>query len=352
MKKKGIVLVILLMAIGYAIVVTNMYIHGQTIISSSDDFNVYYSNALVNEIQDLSIVESDRKLVFSTNFDTLGQKYILDYDVTNGSANYDAELEMACTGGNEYLSVINNFDDKSILESLETRSGRLTLELVKSYTGSDMDVTIECEITANALERDSIKTGEAKASIEEDYSVGRLLFIGSERFNVISEDDEYVTLLAQYTLDSDYRQNSEDNNLSFSDTDGWEYSPGPKEIDIQSYDGNVKTYLQEYVSYLQDRTNDTTITGTLITLSELKNLGCTINDDYSFSFNLTCINSKYASWLVNNQRFWTRSTEPTNGNIWYVDDLGIIYSYSYNDTSIGIRPVIIVSKATLNNLKD
>ena len=83
---------------------------------------------------------------------------MLDYDVTNSSKNYDADLDMTCTGGNEYLTVTNVFDTTDNLLATDTRSGKLTLTLSKSYTGDDLDVNITCTIGANAVERNSMAT--------------------------------------------------------------------------------------------------------------------------------------------------------------------------------------------------
>ena len=160
-KKKTMLLVVLLMAVGFAAVSTTLYINGQTKINANhDDFNVYYSDAYVNGEQDKSVITDNTHISFTTELSTLGEKYVLDYEVTNGSKNYDAELVMECTEGNEYLTVTNEFDTTTNLEALKTRSGKLTLELKKSYAGdTDMDVTITCTIDANAIERDSL--GEA-----------------------------------------------------------------------------------------------------------------------------------------------------------------------------------------------
>ena len=161
-KKKTLLLVVLLMAVGFAAVSTTLYINGQTKINANqDDFNVYYSDALVNGIQDKSVIADDTHITFTTTLETLGEKYVLDYDVTNGSKNYDAKLVMECSEGNDYLTVTNEFDTTTNLEALKTRSGKLTLELIKSFAGdTDMDVTITCTIDANAIERESLAEEE------------------------------------------------------------------------------------------------------------------------------------------------------------------------------------------------
>ena len=372
-RKKTMLLVVLLMAVGFAAVSTTLYINGQTKINANqDDFNVYYSDALVNGVQDLSVVTDDTHISFTTTLETLGEQYVLDYDVTNGSKNYDAELEMTCTAGNEYLTVTNEFDTDENLAALATRSGKLTLELIQSYAGeTDMEVTIECTIDANAIERDALGEGEAASPVKQlakwthtdsdsngSVSVGDVMTLGTEipqTFNVISTTDDTVTMLASNVLGTDYRQTTSttysEYGVAFASTNGWGYTPGPKEIDIQTWSTNPKDYVNSYVSYLQTETGDTSITSNLITLAELKTLGCTINDDYSYTSGLTCANSSNAEWLVNGQYWWTRSANTaSSGGVWSVHPDGYLYSTGYYNTFYGVRPVITISKADLESL--
>ena len=79
-------------------------------------------------------------------------------------------------------------------------------------------------------------------------------------------------MLAQYNLGTDYRQSTTTNYVIFSDTDGWEYTPGPKEIDIQIWSTNPKTYVNAYVEYLKTELEDDSVTGDLITLKDSLNL--------------------------------------------------------------------------------
>ena len=110
--RKSILLVVLLLAVGFAAVSTTLYINSSTNINpNQDDFNVYYSDAYVNGEKDLSVITDDTHIVFETELSTLGEKYVLDYEVANGSKNYDAELSMTCTSSNDYLNIVNEFDD-------------------------------------------------------------------------------------------------------------------------------------------------------------------------------------------------------------------------------------------------
>ena len=150
-------------------------------------------------------------------------------------------------------------------------------------------------------------------------------------------------MLAQQNLGTNYRQSETQNGVAFASSNGWGYTPGPKEIDIKQYIGKASTYVSEYVTYLQsEMKGDFFVSGNLITLAELKSLGCTIQDDYSYTGNETCANSKYSSWLVNDQNWWTRSTPSSyggTGGVWGVSSSGILDDTYYVDL-YGIRPVI------------
>ena len=121
------------------------------------------------------------------------------------------------------------------------------------------------------------------------------------------------------------------------------------DIDIQQYDGNVKTYINEYVNYLKTQIGDTNLSGTLITLAELKSLGCTINDDYSYAEtgNHSCENSNNRDWLIISQNIWTRSAYPNiQYRVWIMRTTGILQGQDHQGTA-GIRPVITISKESL-----
>ena len=480
MKKKTILLVVLLLAVGFAAVTTTLFINGTTNIGTNkDDFEVYYSKALVNGVEDNSVITDDTHIVFTQEMKSVGETYVLDYDVTNGSRNYDAELSMSCTESNEYLNVTNVFDDNTTLPATETRTGKLTIELIKGYVGETAkEVSIECTINATALERNTLSNGtpankvfipvtavdstgnnlnatskeivgttkdilleklvesgivssasvvDALIEVESDdfnsiatttfdvskianngdtvvilhfdettqeweyiaeetvvdgkvtgnftsyspvafvvkkedgtyeaikgYSVGDTVTIGTEGFHVISNNGDTVTLFADYNLGTDYRQSTTTNYVKFSDTNGWEYTPGPKEINIQSYDGNAKTYVNNYVDYLKTQVSareTDTLTGNLITVTELIELGCKMNADYSYPSDTserTCNNSANKSWIVNGQNYWTRSA--STGSIyyvWYVYTSGGLGNGDYYNNR-GVRPVITISKSLLS----
>ena len=190
--KKSILLVLILMVVGFAAVSTTLYINGQTKINpNQDDFNVYFSDAYQNGKQDKSVIIDDTHIEFTTELSKLGDEYVLDYEVTNGSKNYDAELVMECTSGNEYLSVTNVFDTDTILPSLKDRMGKLTLRQIKSNAGEDVNVTIACTITANAVERESLgETNRSQISVDAVDSNDNNL--NAKSYQILGEEEDLL----------------------------------------------------------------------------------------------------------------------------------------------------------------
>ena len=339
-------ILLLFMVIGFATVTVTLSINGNAkILSDLDQFKVYFSDVKLNGSQDLSLVKSENELQFYFSFTGIGTTQVISYDVTNASKIFDASLNISCTSGDEYFSVVNVFDTSTNLEALGTRTGTLTMKKLKSISSdSDKDYSVTCTIDATPIERDSEAGGSIISPVQPiQLYTGNVISIDGENFNVISQTDTTVTMLAQYNLGTDYRQSTISNEIMFASGTGWEYTPGPKEIYFQNlYPG---TYINEYVLYLQEILGDIAISGTLITLTELKSLGCTINDDYSYSDGLTCANSSNKLWLVNGQSWWTRSANADdNGSIWYVNASGGLGSNSvkYYHQWAGVRPVITV----------
>lgn len=342
--------ILLFMVIGIAAVTTNVIVNMSTLINQNpDDFLVYFSDVEVNGTQDLTLVKSEKELVFNGEFSAIGDKKVISYDVTNASQNYDAEILIDCTQSTTYLNITNVFDMKNALSARSSRTGTLTIEL-STAVSEEVTQDVTCTITANAVERDSQGSGDVSESVERTFKEGDEVSIGDEVFNVISTTDTTVTMLAQKNISDSvpYKQTNIQVWTVFSETNGWEYTPGPKEIDVQTWSGDVKTILNNYVSYLNTE-YEVSVTGDLITLSQLGDLGCTVPSDYAYgSGGWTCVGSEYSDWLINGEYWWTRSAySVSSDNVWIVNGVGSPNYYSYTDDFSGVRPVITISKSVL-----
>jgi hypothetical protein len=182
------------------------------------------------------------------------------------------------------------------------------------------------------------------------YNIGDVIDIGGEKFNIIDYDDDTITMLAKYPLNGSYIQTDRTPDyVKLSSVGGWEYTPGPKEIDIDTFSPNIKIYLDAYEEYLQVLAWDGTITADLITLKQLGELGCTVSVDYSYLSDATCVNSPYFDWLINEQPWWTKSASSSaQYEAWFVNFDGDLsdYNVSYINT---VRPVVTLSIDALEN---
>ena len=346
--KLQILLTMLFIAVGIAAVSTNLIIEGNSaIVSNTDDFLVYFSNASVDGVEKLSIVKTEKELVFNAELSAVGDKKNVGYDVTNASKNYDARVSISCTGGNEYLKVTNSFDEKNDLTARSTKSGTLTVELINAVSAESI-YEVKCTINANAIERESINTGDVVNPLSGSL-IGKEVVLAGETFNIISVGTDTVSLFARYNLGSDYKQIVGAGDwITFSELD-IEYATVPTDIDVQIFGGNVKTYINAYVEYLEMYTGDLSITGNLITLRELGDLGCTVPADYAYgSGEWTCVDSPYIGWLNNGSSWWTRSVVTDSDYCLFLWDGiydGRMGRTCYVELS-GVRPVITISKST------
>jgi hypothetical protein len=240
----------------------------------------------------------------------------------------------------------NTTSYSNMFGSVATKTGSQITVNYTSATSSLVD-----QMIATKSSNSNVVKGVLKVDID-NISIGDEITINNEHFNVISQTKDTITMLAQYNLGTDYRQSTTANTLRFSESKGWEYYPGPKEIEISQYGGNADTYLKNYAAYLNNIVKDSNISSNLITMTTLKNLGCTITDNYSISSEtLSCTNSQHVLWLVNGQSWWTRSAYSGNADdIWIVSTDGSLYGFqqgNFYGGRYGIRPIITISKNVL-----
>ena len=341
---------IIFLTIGFAATNVTLSITGDAYIASDlEDFEVYISSIKLDGVEDITLLKSSTE--FELVIAEIGE-YTIDFEITNSSMKFDAAISISCD--NELEGTMNDytfsFDDSEPLLARSSRSGSFYSDVFEPIITGET-ISLSCKIEATPIERTEYGEGEVPDAVSP-WAVGREITLGPEKFNIISETDTTITMLAQYNLGTNYWQSTTLNNLSFSKSYGWDYTPGPEEIDVQLWSADyIAPYLNNYVAYLTEMTGDSTLSGDLITLSDLKELGCTIQSDYSKTGEETCVNSEYSSWLINGQSWWTKSAS-SNGaptHVWYFRYDGILDSGAGTNISNGVRPVITISKDTILN---
>lgn len=163
-KKASIVVFILLLTIGFAAISTTLVINGNAVVGeNAEDFEVIFTKATLDgEDVYTRVVDDTKKVItFETNeLKQANQKSVLNYEVTNNSTNYNAEIQINCKVKDEtqtkYTSIKNELEgNTTIVKSKETLNGTVTITLNKVATESINEEYV-CTLTFNATERTRI----------------------------------------------------------------------------------------------------------------------------------------------------------------------------------------------------
>ena len=165
MKKRNIIILMFLLLIGFAAVTSTLVIRGNLNIGYNENFSssiVYTRAELPNG--EVEINQNEKNIDFITEkLENVNQTTILEFDVTNKSRNYDANVTINCglkedfKSFSEYLDITMSLESPFELISSETKTGYLTIKLKKAYN-EEMETRIEmsCELVAEPLERETL----------------------------------------------------------------------------------------------------------------------------------------------------------------------------------------------------
>ena len=160
-KRSAIIVAIVFMMIGFAAVSTSLIINGNANVSeSNEDYSVIFTKASLDGEDVYSTAVDDTKKIItftSKNLMKVGDTSTLTYEVTNNSANYDAEVKVTCTPeNNKYTSITNTIDvENDIVPARNTAKGRVTITLNKTSL-EEVSEEYTCSLEFNATERDEL----------------------------------------------------------------------------------------------------------------------------------------------------------------------------------------------------
>ena len=166
-KKASIVIAVLLLAVGFAAVSTTLIINGSVNIGeNTDDFSVIFTKATLDGTDVYANVIDDTKKIITfetSDLKKLNQTSVLNYEVTNNSSNYDAEVQVNCKAKEnttaKYTSITNELEGNATkVLAKETLNGTLTITLNKTATEEVREEYV-CVLTFNAVERDELGQG-------------------------------------------------------------------------------------------------------------------------------------------------------------------------------------------------
>ena len=168
------IIAILIMAIGFAAISTTLIINGSAKVSeNTDDFSVIFTAATLDgtDVYDQVISQDKKTITFETSdLKTINQASMLSYEVTNNSANYDAEVSVNCKikdgGSAKYTSIKNELEENATkVLAKRTLNGTLTITLNKTSVDEVKEEYV-CSLEFNAVERNEL--GDSSISFNDD----------------------------------------------------------------------------------------------------------------------------------------------------------------------------------------
>ena len=276
------------------------------------------------------------------------------------SREFDLDLESWDTSKVEdtsymfYLAGFCSFKFNTIINITNPNTLSYTGMFATAVTQDGSQILVKYTMETSDLVDLMIATKGARSHVYKWYELtpGTEVSIGDETFNVVNDNGDSISLLAKFNIGTDYKQSGTANTVAFATASGWDYTPGPKEIDIQVWSSNPKTYVNGYVNYLNGLMGINNVKGDLLTGTQLIGLGCKFTTNYGFVTNSrSCADSPHYSWLINGQKWWLKSASSNYpDSVWQVWADGYIYDAGTAMTSAnGIRPVITLNKADLIN---
>ena len=293
--------------------------------------------------------------VGKTSTSTLGEEYIKLY-LTDTTENTEVDL-LEPTLYSELPESATEEDEKQIyfdeVEANEDYLKKFRLRMWIDESSNQEEINDKTfTVKVNVYSNEEVVKKEAnlaKYTIVNDVNsngtadVGDEIQVNGENFYVIKNDGTNIDALAKYNLnvgsnakgtatgiqDREVSGLTEYGNVVFSDNSGWPYANND-DINIQDYEGPVKTAINNYKAVV---TNASAVR--LITKTELEGLGCSESE-------WSCENAP--DWVYSTS-YWTGSAySGVVDSVWIVGANGFFtYSDFYGiDGSYGVRPVITI----------
>ena len=160
-RKSALVITILLLAIGFAAISTTLIINGNTKVNENiDDYSVIFTYAYLDDVDVYDeVISQDKKTITfkSKDLKKINDASTLNYEVTNNSSNYDAEVSVTCVPKDgttaKYTSIKNELENNvSIVKAKESVNGTLMINLTQPSTEEVIE-EYTCKLEFNAVER-------------------------------------------------------------------------------------------------------------------------------------------------------------------------------------------------------
>lgn len=157
--KKLIIALILMLVIGFASVSTTLILTGVVGIGGNkDDFKVIFTKAKLNKTLRNEFIDKETKQTITYETDVLSivdDTSVLEYEVTNTSRNYDADVTIDLEiPEKDYVYI--EFEPKTMfIEAGKSKSGSVTVKL-KKMVDEDKTISMRCGFKVNSRKRESL----------------------------------------------------------------------------------------------------------------------------------------------------------------------------------------------------
>ena len=180
-KKVMILVIVLLLAVGFAAVSTTLILNGTLGVGTNKaDFDVRFIVAKVNDVDvsSTAISEDGKTITYEVELENSDSRADLDYTILNNSSQYDAAVTIDCTklevydeatsslteatsAQKGYLTITNDHTTTFKINAKETEDGNLSVKLNQSVV-EPITYKLSCELNVDAVSRD--KSGIVKAN--------------------------------------------------------------------------------------------------------------------------------------------------------------------------------------------
>ena len=184
--RDGIIILVALLAIGFAVVTTNLIINGTARLDGNIDGLVYFTKAIPETGGTATIEPNARKTITYSTKDlaVVGDKAVLDYTVLNDSSQYDVDVTMSiefvnAATVNEYFDITytgfepatNENDHKVRIIGKQSADGKVEVRLKKLLTEGELHLGFTITLNVVAVSRSVTATAPSTtqdASIDSD----------------------------------------------------------------------------------------------------------------------------------------------------------------------------------------
>ena len=251
--KIGIMIALLVLAVGFAAVTTTLIINGTLTIASDQagfDKDVIFTKAKTNG--KAYIVENGKTIEFSADLKNIGEEVDLRYEITNKNRQYDASGVIECdfvdpdNRLNEYVTITPSPESFGI-EASRKKTGHVVVRMIKSFIGSEDndddndpsnigEIGFKCTIKLEAGERENLAPEVVPVYTDATLN-GADPTVGGDLIPVVISENGSVTYADSYEEWYNYRNKKWANAVLLKDGQTFKYDEGDviKDEDIDAY---------------------------------------------------------------------------------------------------------------------